>query len=57
MFNYAFIKTLDVLYVESDEKTNKHFSFMLEKQFKNVYTYKTAKEAIERYKKNKEEKI
>lgn len=57
MFNYAFIKTLDVLYVESDEKTNKHFSFMLEKQFKNVYTYKTAKEAIERYKKNKEEKF
>jgi len=55
MFNYAFIKTLDVLYVESDDKTNEHFSSMLEKQFKNVYTFKTAKEAIQRYKENKDE--
>jgi len=55
MFNYAFIKTLDVLYIESDDTTNEHFSSMLEKQFKEVYSYKKASDAIARYKENKDE--
>lgn len=55
MFNYTFLKTLDVLYIESDETIKTHFSEMLCKQFKEVFTYDNGKEGIERYTKNKEE--
>ena len=53
MFNYEFLKKLDVLYVENDEQEKKHLTLMLSKQFGNVISFKTAKEALEKFKEDK----
>lgn len=55
MFNYAFLKTLTVLYVESEESTNKYFSNILLKKFKSVICTRTGKEALGLLEKNKNE--
>ncbi|WP_108061366.1 response regulator [Poseidonibacter lekithochrous] len=52
MFNYAFLKTLDILYVESDTEINTYFSEILSKQFKTVNSLVTGSEALEAFKKD-----
>lgn len=55
MFNYAFLKTLDILYVESNEELQKHFCEMLHKQFRNVVSLSTASEAYEEFTKENDD--
>ena len=57
MFNYAFLKKLDILYIESDEKDNNYLTDMLCKQFRNVVSLKTGALGLEKLKKNKEEEF
>lgn len=45
MFDNAFLKTLRILYIESDESTNKHFSNILNKMFKSVNSLQSPQEA------------
>ncbi|MGM0519353.1 MAG: response regulator [Campylobacterota bacterium] len=53
MFNYEFLKKLDVLYIENDEQEKKHLTLMLAKQFGNVISFKTAHEALAKFKEDK----
>lgn len=55
MFNYTFLKTLDILYVESDSETNKHFSEILSRQFKSVNSLFEGSKALEAFKINANE--
>ncbi len=55
MFNYAFLKKLDILYIESDEKDNSYLTEMLCKQFRNVISEKNGKDGLDKFKKNKDE--
>ena len=54
MFNYAFLKTLDILYVESDTEINTYFSEILSKQFKTVNSLVSGAEALEAFKKDQD---
>lgn len=57
MFNYAFLKKLDILYIESDEKDNSYLTEMLCKQFRNVISEKNGKDGLDKFKKNKDEEF
>lgn len=52
MFNYAFLKTLDILYVESDTEINTYFSEILSKQFKTVNSLDSGIKSLEAFKKD-----
>lgn len=41
MFNNQFLKTLNILYIESDKSINSHFILMLDKMFNNVTLIET----------------
>lgn len=55
MFNHSFLKTLDILYIESDKNTRTHFSNILNKLFNSVILATTAKEGIEKFLSNKDD--
>ena len=55
MFNYAFLKTLNILYIESDDSLNLYFSNILSKKFQNIISTKNAKDALDALEKNKKE--
>ncbi|UTJ07649.1 response regulator [Arcobacter roscoffensis] len=57
MFNYAFLKKLDILYIESNEKDNSYLTEMLCKQFRNVISEKNGKDGLDKFKKNKDEEF
>ncbi len=52
MFNYAFLKTLNILYLQSDISLNTYFSNILSKKFKNIISVKNFQEAKESINKN-----
>ena len=56
MFNYEFLKKLDILYVESNEEENAYLTNMLSKQFGNVISFKTAKDAYRKFLEDKKSK-
>ncbi len=47
MFNITFLKTLNILYIESNENTGKHYFNILKKMITNVVFAKSSSEAIE----------
>lgn len=59
MLNEELFKTLNVLYVENDEKLKEEFSSMLIKLFKNVFLSSTGLDALEQFNKlyNSDERI
>jgi FixJ family two-component response regulator len=46
MFDNTFLKTLKILYIETDQNTNKHFSNILTKMFKSVNSFTKPDDAI-----------
>jgi PAS domain S-box-containing protein len=57
--NAEFFKTLNIMYVESDEELRNLFSNTLNKMFKRVFQFSNALDALEQFKKteNNDEKI
>jgi len=55
VFNYAFLKKLDILYIESDVEENNYLTDMLCKQFRNVISEKLGNEGLKKFKENKEQ--
>ncbi|MGA1932450.1 response regulator [Arcobacter sp. YIC-464] len=57
MFNYAFLKKLDILYIESNEKDNSYLTEMLCKQFRNVVSQTTGSGGLQKLKENENEEF
>lgn len=55
MFNHSFLKTLDILYIESDNSTRTHYTNILNKLFNSVIAVETAEEGINKFISNKNE--